>query len=111
MLKVGKEFSILPFYFFLFFCLLFDIRFLKAKSLLAVDNLQQEAEQQGSHAKASEHDQRPSVVELRGVCNARIGLVEHLTNEQGEQPEADVLNPEDQRIGRTNHLGIHQLGH
>ena len=41
----------------LFSCLLFDIRLLKAKSLLAVDNLQQEAEQQGSHAKAGEHDQ------------------------------------------------------
>ena len=33
-----------------------------------------------------------------------------LTNQQLEQPQTDVLNPENQRIGRTDYLSVNQLG-
>ena len=41
----------------------------------------------------------------------RIGGFEHLTDEQREEPKADVLYPEDERVGRADHFAINQLRH
>ena len=63
------------------------------------------------HTEACQHDERGSVVELRGVGHTLVGSVEHLTDEEREEPQTDILNPEDQCVGRTNHLGIDELRH
>ena len=78
---------------------LLDVGFFKTQALLAVYHLQHKTEQQGGNAEAGQHDQRSGVVELRGVSDAGIGGVEHLADEQGEQPQADVLNLEDKGVG------------
>ena len=65
----------------------------KTNAFLAVDDFQHEAEDKGSHTKASEHHERGGIVELCRVGNTRIRLVEHLADEQWEKPETNVLNP------------------
>ena len=49
-------------------------------------------------------------MELSRIGDSWVGGVKHLANEQGEQPQTDVLNPEDEGIGRTDDLGIYELG-
>ena len=79
--------------------LLCNIRQFEADAFLLVDGFQHEAEDEGGYTQTGEHHQRGGIVELRGVCHAWVRGVEHLADEQGEQPEADVLDPEDEGIG------------
>ena len=88
---------------------LLDVRLLEAQSLLLVDDAEHETEQECCNAQASQHDERSCVVELSWVSNIGICLVQNLPDKQGEEPKTDVLNPEDKCVGRTYHLGIHQL--
>ena len=88
-----------------------DVREFKANAFLAVNDLQHEAKNQSCYTQTGEHHQWSSIVELCWICHPRIGSVEHLTNEQWEEPQTNVLDPEDQGICRTNHLGIHELRH
>ena len=59
---------------------LLDVGLFESETLLAVNSLQDEAEDEGCHTEASQHDERPCVVELCGVGNIRIGLVEYLSD-------------------------------
>ena len=81
--------------------LFLDVWLLKTKTFLLVDGFQHKAEEQGCYTQAGQHDQWSGVVELGGVGDTRIGGIEHLTNKQGEQPKTNVLNPENQSVGRT----------
>ena len=80
--------------------LLFDIGLFKSDAFLLVDNLQHKAEDEGCNTQTCQHEQWGGVVELRRIGNARVGGVEYLADEQGEQPETNVLNPEDD-VGPT----------
>lgn len=79
--------------------LFLDVGQLKAEVLLLVHNLQDETDEECSHTEACQHNERCGVVELCGVCHTLVGGVEHLTDEEREEPQADILNPEDQRVG------------
>ena len=87
------------------------IRQFEADAFLLVDGLQHEAEDEGSHTEAGEHHQWGGIVKLRGVCHTRVRGVEHLADEQGEQPKADILDPENQGIGRTDDLCVDEFRH
>ena len=100
-----------------------DVRLFEAVALLLVDILEHEAEQQGGYAEACQHDERGGVVVrhgglLRGdeaglkvAYELRVGLVEHLADEHGEEPQADVLYPENQGVGAADDFGVDKLGH
>lgn len=60
--------------------ILFDVRLFKSKSLLLVDNFQNQAENEGSDTQTSQHDKRGGIVELRRVGNTFVGAVENLTD-------------------------------
>ena len=87
------------------------IRQFEADAFLLVDGLQHEAEDEGSHTQTGEHHQWGGIVELRRVGHTWVRGVEHLADEQGEQPEADVLDPENQGVGRTDHFSVDELRH
>src|SRR5574344_585892 len=87
--------------------LFLNVRQLKSEAFFLVYFLQHEAEDEGGYAQTGKHHQRSGVVELCGVCNAGIGLVEYFADKQWEEPQTDVLNQENQCIGRTNYFGIH----
>ena len=89
--------------------LFFDVGKFEADAFRLVDDLQQEAEQQGGNTEARQHDERRGVVELGGIGDSGIGGVEHLADEQGEEPQADVLNPENEGVGRADDLGVDEL--
>ena len=93
------------------FSLFLNVRFFESDALLLIDHFEDEAEDEGSDAEAGEHDERGRVVALRGVFDARVRLVEHLADEQREEPQADVLNPEDEGVGRADNLRIDKLRH
>ena len=77
--------------------LLLDVRLFKSEAFLLVYNLEEEADDEGGNAEAGKHDEGSGVVELCGVGHTLVGGSEHLADEQREEPEADVLNPEDKR--------------
>ena len=81
------------------FGLLLDVGFFQSETLLAVNDLEEQTEEQSCHTETCEHDEGGCVVELCGVGDSRIGGVEYFTDEQREQPESDVLNPEDEGVG------------
>lgn len=60
--------------------ILFDVRLFKSKSLLLVDNFQNQAENEGGDTQTSQHDKRGGIVELRRVGNTFVGAVENLTD-------------------------------
>ena len=98
-----------------------DVGELEADVFLLVDALEDETEEESNDAEASEHHQRPSIVITDGgsfgshravghsLDDIGIGLIEDLTDEHGEEPEADILDPEDEGVSRTDNLGIHEL--
>ena len=79
--------------------LLLDVRLFETETFLAVNDLQDETEHEGCQTEAGKHHQGRGVVVLSGVGDTGVGLVEHLADEQWEEPEADVLNPEDEGVG------------
>ena len=82
----------------------------EAEVLLLVDSLQIDGYEAGCNAEAGKHDQRNTVVKLGGRSAFGVGVVQNLAIEQREEPETDVLNPEDQSIGRTDNLLVNQFG-
>ena len=55
--------------------LLFDVGLFETQAFLLVDHLQQEAKQQGGHAKAGQHHQRGCVVVAHGGLLGGDGAV------------------------------------
>ena len=53
---------------------------------LLVDSFEVDADKQSGNAEAGQHDQRHRVVELMGSRTGGVGLVEHLANQQREEP-------------------------
>ena len=114
-------FGFFTFHFSLFIFL--DVRLFEAVTLLLVNHLEYEAEQQGGHAEAGEHYERGCVVVGHGGLlrgdeagfevgdELRIGLVEHLADEQREEPQADVLYPEDEGVCASDDFRVNELGH
>ena len=90
--------------------LLLDVGEFQSDALLLIDGFQDEAEDEGCNTEAGEHDQRSGIVQFRSTGAFGIGGIEHLADKHGEEPQTDVLNPEDERIGRTDDLCIDQLG-
>ena len=90
--------------------------------LLAVNDLEVQTDEQSGNAQACQHHEGPGVVvgncSLLGLDGAvgktlndvGVSAVEHLADEDGEEPQTDVLDPENQCVGATDDLGIHQLG-
>ena len=93
------------------YSLFLDIGLLESQPFLLIHDLQNKSEDEGCHSETCKHNQGSRVVVLRGVCDTGISLVKHLSNEQREEPKADVLNPKDECIGRTDHLGVHEFRH
>ena len=91
--------------------LLLDVWLLKSEAFLLVYNLEEEADDEGGNAEAGKHDEGSGVVELCGVGHTLVGGYEHLADEQREEPEADVLNPEDESVGRADNLCVNELRH
>jgi len=91
--------------------LFLDVGQFESESFLLVHHLEDESDGECCYAEACEHDERPGVVVLRGVGDAGVGLVEHFADEQREEPQADVLNPEDERVGGADDFGVNELGH
>ena len=89
----------------------YDIGFFKTQALFLIDDLQDKSEDESCHAETGQHDQGSRIVKLCGVCDARVRLVENLSDKQREEPETYVLNPEDEGIGRPDYLCIDQLRH
>ncbi len=100
-----------------------DIGELETEALATVDDLKDETDDESGHAERGEHHEGSGVVVAdRGLlgghcaCGERlsdvgVGGVEHFADEQREEPEADVLNPENQRVGRADDFGVDELGH
>ena len=65
----------------------------KSQTLLAVDNLEEQTEDEGCHAEAGQHDEGGGIVELGGVGDSWVGGIEHLADEQWEQPQANMSVP------------------
>ncbi len=63
---------------------LFDVRLFQSETLLLVNDLQQETEQEGGYTKGSQHDEGSGVVKFRWVCNTRVGGIEYFADEQRE---------------------------
>ena len=99
-----------------------DVRQFEAEMLFAVHDLKIKAKNECGHAKACKHHKRPSVIVaygslLRGhraVLHSRhdvgIGRIENLADTEREQPQADVLNLENQRICRTDDFCVYKFG-
>ncbi len=87
-----------------------DVGLLEAEVLLLVNHLEVQTEQQSGDTQAGKDYHGPGIVILRRVGDTRVGLVEHIANQHGEEPQTDVLNPENQSVGRTDYLGVNQLG-
>ena len=91
--------------------------------LLAVNDLQVQTDKQSGDTQASQHHERPGVVVRNGsllgldgavgqtLNDVGVGAVQYLADEDGEEPQTDVLNPENQGVGTTDDLGVYQLGH
>lgn len=102
---------------------LFDVWFFQTQVFLFVDNFENKTNQQCSQAQACEHYERPRVViGHRGLLlchgascqilgNLRISSVKNLANQNWEQPQTDVLNPENQRVGTTDDFFRNELWH
>ena len=87
-----------------------DIRFFKSISFFLVHYFQDKTQYQRGNAQTCQHDERHSVVVGHGglfPCDGsalkignqlRICIVENFANEQREEPQANVLNPEDQGV-------------
>ncbi len=99
-----------------------DIGFFQTEMVLFVDSLEDNADNKSGHTQTSRHEQGPGVF-VRNRCNGRIhlagshlgydigiGVVEHLTDKQGEVSQTDILNPENERVGRTQNLIVDQFG-
>ena len=72
----------------------YDVGLLEAVVLFAVEHLEPYTEEQRKHSKRSKEEHRIGVVVLHRVVDTGIGCGEHLTDEDGEQAQAYVLNPE-----------------
>ena len=81
------------------------------QSLLLVNNLEDKADDERGNTQACQHHQWGGVVEFGSIGNSLVGHGEDLADEQGEQPQADILYPEDKGVGRADDLGVYQLGH
>ena len=78
---------------------LFDVGLFEAEVLLLVHYAEVEGDEACGDTKGGQHDEGPGVVELGGGGAFGVGAVEHFADEQGEEPEANVLNPENQGVG------------
>lgn len=87
--------------------MLFYVRLFQSEAFTLVYNFQEETQYQSDYTEGCQHHKRRGVVELSGVCYSGIGLVQYFTDEQREEPKADVLNPEYQGIGRTYDFGVY----
>ena len=87
-----------------------DVGLFEAEVLLLVDDLEVEADQHGGHAEAGQHHERPGVVELVGRRAGGVGARQHVADQDREEPQADVLDPEDEGVGRADDLLVHELG-
>ena len=75
--------------------LLLYVRLFESETFFLVYDFKEQSDDKGCHAEACEHDEWSGVVELCGVGHSLVGGGEHLADEQGEEPQSDVLNPED----------------
>lgn len=103
--------------------LLLNVGFFQSVTLFLVNYFQHKAQYQCSHTKASQHHEGSRVVVrnsslirrnravLQSFNQFGVRLVKHLTNEQGEEPQTDVLNPENQCVGTTDDFSINEFGH
>ena len=77
--------------------------------LLAIDDLKVEANQHGRDAETCEHDERPSVVQLVRRSAGGVGAGQHIADQDREEPQSNVLDPEDQGISGAEDLLIDEL--
>ena len=100
-----------------------DVGLFEAEAFGFVHLLEDDAKDECSYAEGGEHEQGIGVVVGSGCLFGThgavfhsgyefgIALVEHLADEHGEEPESDVLDPEDECVGRTDDFCINELGH
>ena len=102
-------------------CLVFDVRQFQSVSFFLVNGFQHESQYQGGHAQTGKHYQGSCVVVRDGRFfrtdgsvlqlgyQLRVGFVQHFANQQREEPQADVLYPENKGVGTTDNFGIYQF--
>ena len=88
-------------------------------AFLLVHGFQHEAQDEGGHAQAGQHDEGCGVVVGHGGFlggdeavlqvghQLRVSAVEHFADEQREEPQPDVLYPEDECIGTADDFRIY----
>ena len=91
--------------------LIHNIRKFESDVLLPVHHLKDKSDDEGRHSECGKHEERVGVVVLQGVGNSGVAGVEYLADEEGEEPESDVLNPEDEGICRPDDFGVDEFGY
>ncbi len=99
------------------------IRQFQSESFFLIYNFQDKPEHQRHSAKAGQHDQRIGIIvhhgSFLGGYSARrhllrytgVGRGQNLTDQQREQPQADVLYPKDKGVSRTDDFMVNQFRH
>ena len=100
----------LPLHLLIVVWLLLDIGQFKPVMFPAVLGFEPYAEQHGDDAAACEDHQRKRIVVGRTVDMAGVAEFERIADHGREEAQPDVLNPEDQRVCRTQIAGLHDLG-
>ena len=88
-----------------------DVGELKAIMVLFVKSEQPYAKNQSKHAERCKHQHRHSVVIFQRIGHTGVGCRQNITYKDGEEEQAYILHPENQRVGAPEEASGHDLWH